>query len=55
MFIKAWHGLGTLSFLANVCLETIILYYEDLDLFKELSPSIIVFDYLEVRGDLNFV
>ena len=55
MFIKAWHGLGTLSFLANVCLETIILYYEDLDLFKELSPSIIVFDYLEVRGVLNLV
>ena len=24
-------------------------------LLKELSPSIIVFDYLEVRGDLNSV
>jgi hypothetical protein len=42
----------TLSFLANEHLETIILYCEELDLFKELSLNTIVFDYLEVRGDL---
>ena len=45
----------TLSFLANQHLETIILYCEELDLFKELSLSTIVFDYLEVKGDLNMV
>ena len=44
LFIKViW---WTLSFLANQPLETIILYYEELDLFKELSLSTIVFDYL---------
>ena len=45
----------TLSFLANQHLETIILYCEELDLFKELSLSTTVFDYLEVEGDLNMV
>ena len=55
MFIKVWYGLWTSSFLANEHLETIILYYDELDLFKKLSSSIIVFDYLEVRNDLNFV
>jgi hypothetical protein len=44
LFIKVtW---WTLSFLANQPLETIILYYEELDLFKELSLSTIVFDHL---------
>ena len=53
LFIKVTRW--TLSFLANQHLETIILYCEELDLFKELSLSTIVFDYLEVRGDLNMV
>ena len=53
LFIKVTQW--TLSFLANQHLETIILYCEELDLFKELSLSTIVFDYLEVRGDLNMV
>ena len=44
LFIKVIRW--TLSFLANQPLETIILYYEELDLFKELSLSTIVFDYL---------
>ena len=53
LFIKVTQW--TLSFLANQHLETIILYCEELDLFKELSLSTIVFDDLEVRGDLNMV
>ena len=53
LFIKVTQW--TLFFLANQHLETIILYCEELDLFKELSLSTIVFDYLEVRGDLNMV
>jgi hypothetical protein len=53
LFIKVTQW--TLSFLANQHLETIILYCEELDLFKELSLSTIVFDYLKVRGDLNMV
>ncbi len=53
LFITGWQDFWTLSFIANERLETIILYYEKLDLFKELSLSIIIFDYLEVSGDLN--
>ena len=53
LFIKVTRW--TSSFLAKQHLETIILYFEELDLFKELSLSTIVFDYLEVRGDLNMV
>ena len=53
LFIKVTRW--TLSFLANQHLETIILYFEQLNLFKELSLSTIVFDYLKVRGDLNLV
>ena len=53
LFIKVTQW--TLSFLANQHLETIILYCEELNLFKELSLSTTVFDYLEVKGDLNMV
>jgi hypothetical protein len=53
LFIKVTRW--TLSFPANQRLKTIILYCEELDLFKEISLSTIVFDYLEVRGDLNMV
>ena len=53
LFIKVTRW--TSSFLAKQHLETIILYFEQLNLFKELSLSTIVFDYLKVRGDLNLV
>ena len=53
LFIKMTQW--TLSFIANQHLEAINLYCEKLDLFKELSLSTTVFDYLEVRGDLNMV
>ncbi len=50
LFIKVTRW--TSSFLANQHLDTIILYCEELNLFKELSLNTIVFDHLEVRGDL---